>query len=498
MAFNARGYLTIGRQYLADLVARYADRGKPLAAGAGSNDALQANALGVAIAPIEANAQALSAEILPDTCSPAGLARFASVYAIPRVPAVAAVITWRVLSPLASTLITFGSGVLTVAATGVNYATAVASAVTSASTVTVSGTAYYYADVVFTATTAGAAGSAADGTLATWSSAPAGAATIAQAVSTGIPGADEEDVEVWRSRIVARLQERPGTFNRADVKAYGEAATAKVTDVYVYPLLAPLTTLDVNTPGCVTAVCMGPATVRVGMDDRATDTRIPSTLNVDLVNNYVEGDGPDGVQKRPATISAPDYAYEVPSELVENVFLQVKLDPAVASFPFAGSMTTDVGSGPSTLVVSVVASGLLVGHLLQVEVGTTYYRGGVQVVTVTNIVGTAISVTPPLADAALPLGRGVYPCPQNHQAIRDAAIQHFDTLGPGDTTTPRRWPAQSARGRAVLYRQALAGAVIAPRVPGVLSATVVLPTTDITPAAKEVVRLGALVLEPEP
>jgi hypothetical protein len=61
-------------------------------------------------------------------------------------------------------------------------------------------------------------------------------------------------------------------------------------------------------------------------------------------------------------------------------------------------------------------------------------------------------------------------------------------LAPGDTSPASRWPADGQSG--ALFQSSLAAAVIA--VPGVLSCTVNLPATSLTPIEKTIYTLSTL------
>lgn len=491
MAFSARSFLTIAAEYLADLVARYADRGKPLNTATGSDDEMRASALALQIAPIEANAAAVSSEIVPSTASVVGLARWASLLAITRDPASAAVVLWRVLSTTPSTLLTFGSSVLAVAATGIAYAPNAASATTSAGTVEIGGTAYYYVDVPCTADTTGTDGNVSANTLATWSSAPAGAAPLAQAQSTTTPGVDEETLEAWRTRIISRMQERPASGNRADWDDWIRAVTA-VEDVYVYPLLH--STLGTKTLGAVTVL---PLLAVQG--DSVTSSRIPNGAKLTQIKGYIEGTytaagaaTTTGTQLRPVTIDSDDYFVLAASTVDQNIDVQLVLSSAYA-FPWTGTMATDAASSTTSLVVTGDQTAKN-GKAALVYVGTDDIRGGYQVVTLpTGVFATGVTT---FDLTATPLngvpGGNVYPAPPNWAALRTAIFALFDALGPGDTSPACRWPSEETRGRSTLYPSSIISALMA--VTGVLSVTVVAPAASYSPAAKTIVALGTFLV----
>ena len=71
-------------------------------------------------------------------------------------------------------------------------------------------------------------------------------------------------------------------------------------------------------------------------------------------------------------------------------------------------------------------------------------------------------------------------------------FEYFDSLGPGDTSPPRRFPSEDNGNRSTVYRSALVAAAMS--TPGVLSASVTTPGTDVAAAQKQVVTLGTLLV----
>ncbi|MDX2094370.1 MAG: baseplate J/gp47 family protein [Alphaproteobacteria bacterium] len=121
-----------------------------------------------------------------------------------------------------------------------------------------------------TAVTAGAAGNAPSATQLTLTSPVAGIQSAATVVTPGASGGvDIEDVEVWRERIVARIQRPPHGGNHADYEAWAKEV-AGVTRVWVYP----------NRLG------RGSVYLLFVMDEKE-ETIIPSPVEVETVNNYI-------------------------------------------------------------------------------------------------------------------------------------------------------------------------------------------------------------------
>ena len=131
-----------------------------------------------------------------------------------------------------------------------------------------------------------------------------------------------------------------------------------------------------------------------------------------------------------------------------------------------------------------------------VDVGNAYYRGGYYRVVLPAGSFAAGNTTFDLTATPLPAAPTgtLYPPPGNWSDLRTAIFAYFDSLGPGDTTPPRRWPSEDNGARATVYRSALVAAAMA--VPGVLSASVTTPGTDVAPTAKVVVTLGNFLVVP--
>ena len=143
-------------------------------------------------------------------------------------------------------------------------------------------------------------------------------------------------------------------------------------------------------------------------------------------------------------------------------------------------------SGLSALVyvgIDPLANGVRGGYV-RVTLGTGTYNGGTFLTTFPVTGLPRAPVTPSFLWAAPPCWA----------AFQTTVFDYFDGLGPGDTTTPARWPAQDVSGRATVYRSALAGRVT--EVAGVLSASVTTPAGNVTPAQKTVVTLGTLLITP--
>jgi len=474
--------------------AEYLANGENLLTAPGSDAYLMASMIAIVQNACDVQALQVSRDILPDQASNGAIERFGYVYGIARQTAVAARLTVTVTgTPSATITIPVGSALAWT--DGTLYRC-------TSTSVTLSGGGSGTINV--TATTTGLTTTRAVGDVLTWQSAPAGLNPTGTVAGITTAGDDAESYQDWALRIIGRLRERPASGNRADWAAWVEAYTAlDIVSVYVYPLTQPLTGAAVL--GCVTVVAVGPA-----QGDSITNTRILGVGNVPgatltEVHDYIEGtrtaDGlvtATGTQLRPVTMSAGDYTVDAIDVAPQSVVMSVTPNSANA-YAFGFTATIDASSTATSLVLvgnyTTGASNLANTPVL-VDVGNTYYRGGYYRIVLPAGVFAAGNTTFDLTAAPLPAAPTgtLYPPPGNWSDLRTAIFAYFDSLGPGDTTPPRRWPSEDNGARATVYRSALVAAAMA--VPGVLSASVTTPGTDVAPLARQVVTLGNFLVVP--
>lgn len=507
MSYTGRTRAVIRDTLLALWSAEYTAAGARLLVAPGSDAYLWASALAVLLEGLEAQAENIERDILPDQASPEALARHGDVDGVARRLGARAVHVVTLTGPVAGTF-PIPTGTQMAFSDGTLYN------VDSGSVTFPAGPLPATVDV--TAVDAGAAGTRAAGAKLTFVATPVGinsTGTVTGAPTT--PGTDQESLADWATRIIARRQERPASGNRADWQAWVESYTGStVARAFVYPLLAPPASFPgagtPETPGCVTVVAVGPAqgdsTVKrriVPVDDGGT--RTPGAA-LTRIRDYIEGDRTiagvattSGTQLRPVTMLAANAAVEAISETAQNVVLSCAMTEANA-FPWTGALTI-VSSTATSLTVSgdhtakeglralvLPAAPTVRGTTIAITLGPATFGG----------VNTVFDQTAPGSECGSPTGL-VYPCPPNWETIRADVFAHFDALGPGDTTPASRWPEESVEARATLYRQGLAADVIngvTTAATGVLSCTVTTPAADVTPAAKTVVTLGTLIVTP--
>lgn len=499
MAFTGRSRDTIRSTILSDWAALYASRGETLLTAPGSDAYLWASALAVQIEALEAQAEQVTKDMLPDQASAEALDRHAFVDGLTRLAGFTARHTVTVSAGSNATF-TIPAG------TRMSYSDGTVYIVESASVTTSGGG--HTGTITVRAQDAGTGGTRAVADTLTFASAPTGLNPTGAVASVVRRGTDVETDDALATRIIARRRERPGSGNRADWREWVKAYTAtEIVDAYVYPLLAPPASFPgagtVSTPGCVTVVAVGPA-----QGDSVTNTRIVPTDDVSArstpgsrltrVEDYIEGDRlPDGTDVssnpndalRPVVVTPTNYCVQQINTTSQDVVMALTVSTANAG-QWSGTMTV-VSVSATELVVSgnQLAN---VGFRVLVNITTAAYRGGWKLFTLGagsfDTVNTTFVINDPDMGTGV-VGSSVYPAPGNFNAVRTAILAYFDALGPGDTSPASRWPSEDDGGRATLYLNALAAAAIG--VDGVLTAKVTTPAATVIPAAKHVIVLGA-------
>ncbi len=507
MSYTGRARDTIRDSLLSFWSQEYTAAGERLLIAPGSDAYLWASALAVMLEGLEAQAESVARDILPDQASDEAIARHGSVDGVARRAGV------RARHPVT---VTAGVDATYTFPTGVTYRMAYSDGtlytVDSVAVTIAAGT----GTITVTAADIGADPTRAVADVLTFVSAPTGLDATGTVASVATTGTDQESYSAWAARIIARRQERPASGNRADWQDWVEGYTGTtITRAYVYPLLAPPASYPgagtPDTPGCVTVVAVGPAQGDVLTNTRVVPTDDASTRTAGAaltrIRDYIEGDRTvagvatdDGTMLRPVTMVADNAAVEAISVSAQNVVLSCTMTAANA-FPWVGAIAIILSTDTTIKVTGDYTA--LAGKRALVLPATPTERGGYRAVTLGNANFAAGDTTFTQAtgqEVGFPTG-SIYPCPPNWGTIRDDVFSHFDGLGPGDTTPASRWPAEDVEARATLYRTGLAADVIngaqSPAVAtGVLSCSVTTPAADVTPAAKTVVILGTLLVTP--
>lgn len=495
MPFQGRSRDTIRDQYLADWQSEYAARSRVLYIPVGSDAWMQAQAAAQMQELVEAQAEQNARDILPDQASTEALNRFGYVYSVDRRSATSAQYT---------VTITGSNGTYSLSNARMTYADGTVYNVTSTSVLVSGGT----GTISVTAAIAGEAGNRNPGDVLTWTSAPSGINPTGTVASEVIPGADAESDASYADRIIDLLRERPSSGNRADwrdwVLRFEGLSTA---DAFVYPLLQPPSSPPgAGTPdtlGCVTVVALGPVQGNDPVNSRIIGGVPGAALagpkayiegTVDIEGNPVS----DGTQLRAVTMSPTDYVIEAANVSTSNVTMAVTVNASNA-YQWSGTMAVQGSSTTTSLVVSGDRRGNN-GFRALVFVGTTAARGGYQLVTLGTGTYDGTNTTFPQTGSnqllAIPSGT-VYPASANYAAIRNAVFTLIDTLTPGDTAPPCRWPEENSSISPALSQLVPSRIIAAVQdVIGVVSVNLTVPNTTLTPLPKAIITLDVLTVTP--
>lgn len=487
--FVPRTRAQIRDQFLANWQARYRAIGLDLIILPKSDAYMTADAVALEIQGLEREAAQLRNEIFPRKASNEGVASHGATQGVPRKLATTAQGTVSVTG-VAGATVTFGSSVLQ-STGGKAYAPNVSSVVLSGG-----GT----ASVGVTCTTAGTDGNLVVGQTLTWSATPTNANPTAAVTAVLVEAVDDESFASWAARIEERMQEHPGSGNRADWVGWGEEVTG-VDEAYCYERFNA--TLGTFVTGCVTLVCLGPAGGAV-----VPNPRFLSGGLITRIDGYLEGTndkdgnptpGSSGVQKRPVAMNPADYFIEPAAPSSFDIVMQPTLTGAYA-WPWT-TLYPQVSATTTTVVIAGDITGVIGDGPVVVYVGTVYARGGYVLAQPTTVSYSAGNTTLTFAGGVLPTtptddpeGYTLYPAPANWTAMRDAAFAYIDSLGPGYAGF-LRYPDEDARGRTVFFRSSFAAAVIA-NAPGVVAVNVPTPASDQFPGVLELLVEDRLVIKP--
>ncbi len=509
----ARGLDATASQLLTYLSAEYAAASPPrkLLISRGSDAWLWARSIAFLVTGLDVMAEQNGRDILPDQASDEAVARFGSVYAIPRLVGAASRLTVAVTGT-PSAVVTIPPGSVFKWFDGTLYAALDAS-------VTLSGGGA--GEVSVEATTRGVSTTREVGDALTWVSTPAGLNDGGTVSAVDRDGADGETVGEWAQRIIERLRRAAPAGGAEQWRRWALSFQGyDGREAYVYPMLQPPASAPgLGTPGvygCCSVVVVGPP-----QGDSAVNTRVVggvSGARLTAAENYINGTANAlgrpvaGEQLRPVAMASGNWTIEALAERPPTDVVLALVCNGANAFSFNFIMGV-VGGGVSTATSLVV-----LGDFTQdpfdagecaalVNVGTSNYRGGYYRVVLpagtydggTNRTTFDLTATP--LPAAPETGSLVYGSPGCWSALRAEVFRYFDGLGPGvatsnvDPTPVERYPLQDAAGRARLYRVALAAAV-SNAVPGVLATSVTAPGADIEPNQKEAVTLGTLLALP--
>lgn len=531
MPFSARTAATIRDVLLGRWRARYLALTPPrdLLVTEGSDAYNLADAFAHELAGLELGAQQAAMRVLIRTSSGADLDRFAEDDGTARRAATTSRLVVRVTGPLSSTTPVNGATLATAAGARFTPINGTTGAVLTSIDTDGSGN----ADVTVQAVDAGAAGNLVAGTVLTWSSAPTGFAATGSVLSTARAGQNAESDAALRQRLLERQREKPGGFNRSQIRELG-ILFAGVGELFVYArawkMLAAGTVFA--WPGVVTVMPVTPApaedsytqsgtTTGQGLD--ATYSRVPSSGFAAQVLAYFKGERDAAgievaeaqrVELIPANMLPDDFFSLAPEAVTVDVTVRVTLDPAVASWPWGvtGSASREVTASSTTWVDLDSVTGIAANQRIAVFIGTNRVRGGWWLATVAGVSGLRVTLSAALPSAPEVGAGNARPDPGLWDAIRRAVLMLFDSLGPGDArdggtvsaglitggainTQSARYPRPTAASSPeALFPSKIAEA--AQGVDGVLGVEVVTPAASSTPAPGRLIVPGKVRIEP--
>lgn len=533
MPFSARTAATIRDVLLGRWRARYLALTPPrdLSITEGSDAYNLADAFAHELAGVELGAQQAAMRVLLRTSSGADLDRFAEDDGTARRAATTSRLVVRVTGPLSATTPVNGATLATAA--GLRFTPI--DGTTGAALTSIDTDGAGVADITVEAVDAGAAGNLVAGTTLTWSSAPTGFAATGSVTSTARAGQNAENDATLRQRLLERLREKPGGFNRSQIRELG-ILFAGVGECFVYPrawkMLAAGTAF--GWPGVVTVIPVTPApaedsyvqsgiTTGQGLDP--TYSRVPTSGFAAQLLQYFKGERDASgaqvaeaqrVELIPASMLPDNFFSLPPGEAVVDVTVRVTLDPSVASWPWGITNTAsrEVTASSTTWVDLDDVTGIAAGQRIAVYIETSRVRGGWWLATVAGVAGLRVTFASAVPSAPVVGAGSVRPDPGLWDAIRRAVLMHFDSLGPGDARdggsesgglltggTPNvpsaRYPRPtSASSPETLFRSRISQVV--QEIDGVLGVDVYAPAGDRTPAPGRLLVPGQIIIEPTP
>ncbi len=278
-------------------------------------------------------------------------------------------------------------------------------------------------------------------------------------------GGSDESEESIRRRIIDAMSVPAGSGNAAHYRAWArETEDVRLDDAFIYPQSRDLGTVDIIPFGVSGSRLVGNAVLLKVQQHIATEAPFHHDALV-LAFTYESGSTDVSITVNAASGHEKDWV---------------------------GTRTVDAASTTTQINLTTSPVGVIeVGDRVIVYVDLLGRRRP-YVRTVEAVTSTYI-----LLDEALPAlpvsGEIVRPGASSTQGIIDAIEKTFDELGPGDTVPATRHPSPSLLWNSTLRVSRLTAAIQA--VGGVDGLAMTAPSADVTPAAKEVVKLGQIVIQ---
>lgn len=306
----------------------------------------------------------------------------------------------------------------------------------------------------------GEAGNLSAGDVLTLDSPPAGiTATVVVLEMTG--GGDIETTDQQRRRVLAWMQDRPGSGNRADYRAWvREAPGVRIDDAFVYVGYRGVGTIDIVPFG-------------------VSGARQTGTTTNDKIDAYL------------GTV-ASEFDDRLIRQLIDGAVIPVTMHITVGEdfapdWDPATTKTVDTGSTVDVVKVTTAPASIPIGGRVLVYVADGVQPGLYQRVVAAKD-GSSITLDKSLP-AAPTAGSEVNPGGPVTQAVIDAINALFDALTPGDPAGAQRFPTPVQGGESTLRPEQLSR--VALEIEGVEGCFVDTPTDVEAPAQFSRLRLGS-------
>lgn len=269
--------------------------------------------------------------------------------------------------------------------------------------------------------------------------------------------ADLEELKDWARRMQEVDAEKPAANNRSEALTL-LLAQPGVGEGYIYDVYRGLGTGDLVPQGIIGARHLG------------------TTRRTTIQNT---------IAPRPPTDANPGFVCIGGHDWLITDFLDlfVPVEIILAGGPgygpdWTGTLTTAAGCTTNRINTTVdPRTTVAIGSKVVVAIGAKF----LEMSTIISLDATGFGLQDELS-VAPPAGRTISPGSNLIIPVRDALLDMFGNLGPGDTTPPTRYPAPTTRGTDKLTLNLVHSTVRS--VTGVDNALIVQPSSDITPPPK--------------
>lgn len=212
-----------------------------------------------------------------------------------------------------------------------------------------------------------------------------------------------------------------------------------------------------------------------------------STLKLAELQTYIAPAAPDA--NNPGKVApGADILVRDFTDLPVDVTLEIQGGPGYGP-DWTGTFTIGAGGTVQRVPLTADPTGRIVaGNRVALRIGVNL---DLVVATVDTVDPGGLNLSEPL-DSPPIAGETLYPGSSLIEPVRDAVLEMFDSLGPGDTTPPTRYPAPTTQYPANLDRALIFRTVRA--VTGVNNMRLPAPANDVLPASAVQCVLGRLTI----